>query len=67
MDTHVLVTLLEPVVLADIVEVLAANDDGALHLHLLHDAGQDPATNRHVTGERTLLVDVHARNRLCGI
>lgn len=35
---HVLVALLEAVVLADVVQVVAADDDGALHLHLGHHA-----------------------------
>lgn len=46
MHGHVLVALLEAVVLADVVQVVAADDDGALHLHLGHHAwgqsgGQD--------------------------
>lgn len=31
---HVLVALLKAVVLADVVQVVPADDDGALHLHL---------------------------------
>jgi len=35
---HVLVALLEAVVLADVVQVVPTDDDGALHLHLGHHA-----------------------------
>lgn len=31
---HVLVALLKPVVLADVVQIIPADDNGALHLHL---------------------------------
>lgn len=38
MDRHVLVPLLEPVVLADVMQVVSPDDDGPLHLHLGHNA-----------------------------
>lgn len=34
MHRHVLMTLLKAVVLADVVQVVPADDNGALHLHL---------------------------------
>lgn len=35
-DRHVLVPLLKTVVLADVVQVIASDHDGPLHLHLGH-------------------------------
>ena len=62
MDSHVLVTFLEPVVLLDVVEVVPPDDDCPLHLHLGDGAGQDAATDRHVAGEGALLVDERSVN-----
>lgn len=64
MDRHVPVALLETVVLLDVVQIVSADDDRPLHLHLLDDAGQDATANRHVTGERAFLVDVRSFNGL---
>lgn len=58
MDAHVTVTLLKSVVLSDVMQVIPANDDGTLHLHLLHDTGKDASSDGHVAGKRALLVDV---------
>ncbi len=58
MDAHVLVPLLEPVVLLDVVQVVPPDDTGPVHLQLGDDSGQDAATDVHVAGEWTLLVDV---------
>ena len=41
MDRHVLVSLLEPVVLLDVVEIVASHHNGPVHLHLGDDSGQD--------------------------
>uniref|UniRef100_A0A5F9CFM9 Protein dpy-30 homolog n=1 Tax=Oryctolagus cuniculus TaxID=9986 RepID=A0A5F9CFM9_RABIT len=54
---HVLVALLEAVVLADVVQVVAADDDGSLHLHLGHHARQDSAPDGDVSGEWAFLID----------
>jgi hypothetical protein len=56
----VLVSLLETVVLAHVVQVVTANDDRARHLVLDDHAGQDATADGHVARERTLLVDVGA-------
>lgn len=64
MNAHVLVPLLKSVVLLAVVEVLAADHDGPLHLHLQHDARQDAAADADVAGERALLVDVGTHHRL---
>ena len=60
MHGHVLVPLLEPVVLLDVVKVIAPDDHGLVHLHLGDDSGQDAATDRHLADEGALLVDVVA-------
>jgi hypothetical protein len=54
--SEVLVALLVTVVLGDVVEVLAADDDGAVHLGRDDTASQDTAADRDETGERALLV-----------
>lgn len=43
-------------VLGDVVEVLAADDDGTVHLGGHDGAGQDTATDRDLAGEGALLV-----------
>lgn len=58
MHRHVLVPLLEPVVFFDVMEIISPDDDGAIHLHLGDDAGQDATSDRHFAGEGALLVDV---------
>lgn len=56
MGSQVLVALLVTAVLGDEVEVLAADDDGTVHLGGDDGAGQDTATDGDETGERALLV-----------
>lgn len=56
MAGEVLVALLVTVVLGDEVEVLAADDDGPVHLGGHDGAGQDTATDRNLAGEGALLV-----------
>ena len=46
MDRHVLVSLLEPVVLLHVVEIVASHHNGPVHLHLGDDTGQDSSTDR---------------------
>jgi len=53
---EVLVALLVTVVLGDEVEVLAADDDGAVHLGGDDGAGEDTAADRDLAGEGALLV-----------
>ncbi len=64
MHAHVLVPFLEAVVFADVVQVVPADDDGALHLHLEYDTSQNSSADRHVSGEGALPVDVRALDRL---
>ena len=54
--SEVLVALLVTVVLGDVVEVLAADDDGTVHLGGDDTAGQDTATDGDETSEGALLV-----------
>lgn len=63
-DRHVLVSLLEALVLSDEMQVIAPNNDGALHLHLDDGSSKNASTDGHIAGERTLLVDVGAFNCL---
>lgn len=58
MNRNVLVSLLETIVLANVMQVVTTNDDGAGHFVFDDNAGQDASTDRNVSGERTLLVDV---------
>jgi len=58
MNRKILVTFLEAIVLADIVQVITSNHDCSLHLHLHHDARQDSSTNAHITSKWTFLVNV---------
>ena len=48
--------LLVTSVLGDEVEVLAADDDGSVHLGRDDGAGKDTATDRNLAGEGALLV-----------
>jgi hypothetical protein len=52
----VLVALLVTRVFGDEVEVLAADDDGTVHLGGDDGAGEDTTTDRDETSERALLV-----------
>jgi hypothetical protein len=55
---EVLVTLLETVVLSNVVEVISADNDGTLHLVGNDDTTEDATADGNVTGERALLIDV---------
>merc|ERR1719231_2234763 len=64
MSSNVVVALLETVVLLDVVKVVTADDDGALHLGGLDNALEDTAADRHIAGEGALLVDIVAGDGL---
>jgi hypothetical protein len=57
---EVLVALHVALVLLHVVEVVAADDNGALGARRVHDAAHQAAADRHVAGEGALLVDVLA-------
>ncbi len=59
---HGLVALLESVVLLNIVEIVTADDNGALHLGRDDDALEEAASDGDVAGERAFLVDVRTFN-----
>lgn len=46
-------------------EVVSANDDGAVHLGGLDGSRQNTAADGDVAGEGALLVDVHTCTRFC--
>lgn len=56
--SQVLVSLLVTRVLGDVVKVLAADNQGAVHLGRDDGSGQDTATDGDKAGERALLVCV---------
>ena len=60
MRGNVGVSLFVSLVLFDEVQVIHADDDGAVHFGRLDDAGQDPTSDGDVTGEWALFVDVVA-------
>lgn len=51
-------SLLETVVLPNVVEVVPSDDDGSLHLHLDNCASENTTTDRYTSGKRTFLVDI---------
>jgi len=63
---HVLVTLLISTILRHEVQVVAANDNSALHLGLYNHTGQDSAADGNIAGPWTLLVDVRPFDSLTG-
>lgn len=51
-------SLLKSVVFTDIMEVISADNNGPLHLHLLDNSSKDTSSDRYVASEGALLVDV---------
>lgn len=47
-----------PLVLADEVQVVHPHHEATLHLGRLHHTSKNTATDRHIAGERALLVNV---------
>ena len=66
MAADIPVALLETAVFLNVVQVVPPDHDGALHLGLLDDSGEDASTHRAVASERALLVDVGAGDGLDG-
>ena len=58
MNRDVLVSFLETVVLADVVQIISSDDNRARHLQFHYCTGEDTATDAHVACEGALLVDV---------
>ena len=63
-SSQVLVSLLEPVVFLDIVEVITTDDQGPFHLQTMNNSSQDSSSNAHVTSEWAFLVNVSPLNGL---
>lgn len=61
---HILVAFLKAIVLPDVVQVVTADDNGPLHLHLCHHTRQNSSSDRDITRERAFLVNVGALNGL---
>lgn len=64
MDTHVLVALLKSIVLANVVQIVPADDNCPLHLHLLDNSREDSATNSNFARKGAFLVNVRAIDSL---
>ena len=64
MNRHVAMSLFETVVLLDVMEIVTADDDSPLHLHLLNDSGENTSTNRNISSEGAFLVNVRTLNGL---
>lgn len=60
MDRHISVSFFETVVLANVVQVITTNDNGALHLHLSNFTTKDTTTNFDGTNEGAFLVHILA-------
>lgn len=58
--------LLKVIVPSDVMEIVPADDNGPLHLHLRHDEQQDPTSDGDVTSEGAFLVCAGALDGLLG-
>lgn len=56
--------LLVSLVLADVMEVISADDDGAIHLGRFDTAGKDASTDGDITSEWALVVNVVSCSRM---
>jgi hypothetical protein len=63
MGSNVGMPLLVSLVLADVMEVISADDDGAIHLGRFDTAGEDTSTDGNVTSEWALVVNIVACDR----
>ena len=64
--SEVLVSLLVTVVLLDVVQVFTTDNNGAFHLSGDDLTGENTTTNRDVTSERTLLINVSTGDGFLG-
>lgn len=65
-NSGVLVALLETVVLLDVMEVVATNNDGSGHLGRNNHSSEDSSTDGNITSERALLVNIGAGDGFLG-
>jgi hypothetical protein len=66
MSSNVGVSLLKTMVLGDVVQIIATDDDSSLHLGGDHKTTNDSATNGDISSEGALLVNVVAINGFLG-
>ena len=59
-------SLLIPLVLSNIVEVVSSDNDGVLHLGRGHHSSDDSTSDTDVTGERTFLIDIGSAYGIIG-
>lgn len=57
-------SLLESIVLPNIMEVISSDNDGSLHLHLDDGTSKDASPDRNIACEWTLLVNVFSLDSL---
>ena len=57
-NREILVSLLKPVVLLDMMQVISPDHNGAVHFHTFDNASQNTSTDVNSSSERTLLVNV---------
>ena len=62
MHSGVLVTLLETVVLLNVVQVVATDNNSSRHLRRNNHTSEDSSTDGDVSSERALLIDVGTAN-----
>ena len=66
MGGHVLVSLLESVVLLDVVKVISSENDGSGHFVGKYNTLEESASDGNWGSERTLVVDVFSGDSLLG-
>ena len=66
MSSQVLVSLLETIVLLDVMEVITSQNDGSFHLAGGNYTLEDSSSDRDIGGEGALLVNILSLNSFCG-
>jgi small subunit ribosomal protein S11e len=64
MGSNVFMSLLESVVFTDVVEIVASKNNGVLHLVRDAHSLEDSASNRHISGEWALFINILTINSL---
>ena len=66
MNWDVLMPFFKPVVLLDIMQKVASNDNCSLHLGREHDTLEDSTSDAHVAGPWAFLVNILTIDSFCG-
>ena len=66
MGGDVCVSLLIPLVLSNIVEVVSSDNDGVLHLGRGHHSSDDSASDTDITSEGAFLIYIGSANGIIG-